>query len=99
MTTLNTIIEEEKHHKNVDLLKRYIQEAYPQGKELISLVDVLLATSMQRAYEAGAEAERERTLLVIDDYYIDGEWQLNQVLTRITKALTPEKHTDQSESE
>ena len=60
MTTLNTIIEEEKHHRNVDLLNRYIREAYPQGEAIVGLVDDILTTAMQRAYEAGEKKAYRR---------------------------------------
>ena len=65
MTTLNTIIEEDKEHIDIrnDLfvltkLTGLQQAIHMDG--IIYKVEVSLTTAMQRAYEAGAEAERER---------------------------------------
>ena len=70
MTTLNTIIEEEK--KKFEKLEYIIGDINgyepdgeintlcSQAQQEVNKLKELRATAMQRAYEAGAEAERER---------------------------------------
>lgn len=68
MTTLNTIIEEEKPEDIEKWVRTLAGSSNPRDTDLlVAKINVLRTTAMQRAYEAGREEERDRILNILSN--------------------------------
>lgn len=103
MTTLNTIIEEEKEKARkqfddspvslrIDALERYAHVHgwfQFEGRTIQDEIDTIVTTAMQRAYEAGQSEERAKIREEFDEWFKRGTEDVEDWAERV---LTPKSN-------